>query len=1009
MTDAEKLVAFREIDGKQVVELVKISWPDPGDIYYSSTLDPHLFRGIPIDASSIELRLPGRTFQEILSDSTIGDDRVPLKLWDADGVISDLAATHGSGQRVEIFYWLPQVALLLPMWFGHMQPMEEGGRDWFKCSAEVGFRSSMLPLPRRPILNSCSALFGAWLATQEEIDESGCPYNRHLTAGSLSGFTPAGAANVNTSSGIIKNAGGNAWNAGASHATAVGDGDDAVMEVVRGAPYAIAGFSTTPNPRSYTDFLIGLQWNPDGSLTIQYNNGASQRGNAASTSSGDTLRIEKRAGSFRLFKGSTELRPSGYAPPAPAGTLYLAVAIQNEGSGVTSVSVAVGDIGASVAVGNLDPATSQPYTDCPRNRPACIARLGDDLSYLGFDTVIQSYTVNQTKGPNINVTTRGNESNLKRPLRVIAGKRHVSELDLLAYTVEPDTKHPEGGAVAVLFEISEGPNQSQSNQKVNGVAIGAMHLNARNGEPRQARTGFSPQVANYSSTALFFGRAQGDFTKISASDLQGECDVEGLRDVRHYSDETTFAEVYSRVRAWWLLHCLRNRIWGHGLATSRFEIEEDWIALAEWDAESVSFTDVDGTIYTGRRTSFNAELIDRSTQQQINDICLAGRYSLPFPDRGKSRIVPLKKVDIFTAGPFADHAFMGALVRLPTEGERNDWIAALDAAQVVSPLALFNEARARITALFNLTEYSDRARTDEEFINDCYLACLNRPPDPGGAVFWLNDLTLYGRAHTLNAISGSPEAQDRTSDDEFPTFTDEGSSRNICVDENQKSTLVRQIVSDAEVPNRAMVIFDDSAHDNAERPLPFEDPIQQLRAGFAFGDTTRRVVEKTYTALGVTDLGEAVRLGNLLLHLGPFDEGGTVNYLRVRFTAWFSDCLTLRKYQVIKVKSACLDRYKEPIVTTSGTVAGTRPFEFFRIRSIRRLPNLKVEISAQAYPVDYYDKLESVTQPPPIIGTGGQGNPGGDRRIPPGPVPVDPGEVTIEPDRVRFKLMEAAT
>jgi hypothetical protein len=32
---------------------------------------------------------------------------------------------------------------------------------------------------------------------------------------------------------------------------------------------------------------------------------------------------------------------------------------------------------------------------------------------------------------------------------------------------------------------------------------------------------------------------------------------------------------------------------------------------------------------------------------------------------------------------------------------------------------------------------------------------------------------------------------------------------------------------------------------------------------------------------------------------------------------------------------------------------------------------------AQAYPVDYYETLEDSTQPPPIIGSGGDGNPGG--------------------------------
>jgi uncharacterized protein DUF4214 len=1012
-TDAEKLEALREIAGKEVVELVKVSWPAPdGEVYYVSTLDPYLFRDIPIDGGLLELRLPGRTFQDILNDATIGDDRVPLKLWDADGAISDLAATHGSGQRVEIFYWFPQVELLLSQWFGHLQPMEDGGQEWYECTAEGGFMSSMLPLPRRAFFNSCQAVFGGLLDTQEEIDESDCPYNRHLTAGSSANPTYQNNANgtVGSNGAFTKTSGGNAWNCGASHTQDVNAGEDAMFEFTVGSGYAAAGFTTTASPVSgNADFAFGLQWNPDGSVTIKHS-GTLLWANAARWTVGDIFRVEKRNGVFRAFKGSAEIRPNGFSAPAPADPLYLGIAIQNEGAGISAGHVAIGDIGASVAVGNLDPATSQPFTDCPRNREACVARLGDDLNYLGFDTVISSYVVGQTKGPNITVTTRGNESNLKRPLRVIAGQRHVSDLDLLAYTVEPDTKHPEGGAVSVLFAISEGPNKSQANQSVNGVVIGAMHLNARNGEPRQARTGFSPQVSNYSSTALFFGRAQGDFTKTSADQLRGEVDVEGLRDVRRYTDETTFVEEYSQTRAWWLLHSLRNRRWGHGLDVARFVIQ-DWIDLAEWDAESTSFTDVDGTLYVSRRTSFNAELIDRSTQQQINDICLAGRYGLPFRDQGKLRIVPLSRVSVFSAGPFTDHAFMGALVRMPTPSEREDWVEALEAAQLTSTAALFAEGQDRITALFESAEYTARARTDVEFVDDCYLACLNRAAEPEGEAFWVAEIAAHDRAHVLNAISGSPEALERVTDDEFPLFTDEGSARNICVDANQRSTLTRQILSDAEVPNRLVVTFDDSAHGNAERPLVFEDELQQLRAGRAFGDTTRRVVEKTNSLLGVTDLGEAVRGGNLLLHLGPFDEGGTVNYLRIKFTAWFSDCLTLRKYQVIKVLSSQLERYKEPTVTPSGAaiLSSAKSFVYFRIRSMRRLPDLKVEISAQAYPVDYYDKLESVTQPPPIIGTGGELNPAGDRRTPPGPVPIDDGEITIDPDRVRFRLMEAVT
>jgi hypothetical protein len=999
------LAALRALPFIEVVELVKVSWQTPdGDIYYVSTLDPYLLRGLT-GGLTLEARLPGRTFQEILNDATIADDKVSLKLWDGDGKISDLATTHGSGQRGEIFYWFPQIALLLSQYIGHLQPPTEAGIDWYTCDLASGFMSSMLPLPRRALYTGCQNMFGGRLKTQAEIDEGGCPYNLHLTQATLVAFDPAHAANVDTSSGIIKNAGGSAWNAGASHATAVTAGDDAVIEVVRGAPYAIAGFSTVNNPTNFTDFLVGLQWNPDGSLTIQYNNGTAQRGKAAATVSGDTLRVEIRAGRFRVYIGGREIVLGDWSPPAPAYPLYLGIAIQNVSSGVTAANVLIGDIGPAPAIGLLDPATGLPFTECPRTRPASIARLGDDLSYLGFDTIIQSYTVGQTKGSNITVTTRGNESNLKRPLRVIYGERDVQDLDLLAYTVEPDTKHPEGGFVACLFAVSEGPIQEMTKCAVNGAEIEAMHLNIRLGELRQPRTSFSASPANYSGTALCFGRAgPGDFTQTQADQLRGSCHVKGKNDVRRYTNAFTYVEEYSVERAWALLDVLRNKRWGLGYDVSRFEIQ-DWIDLDAWAHEIVSFTDADGTHYTSQRTQFHAELIDRSAQQQVNDICLAGRFSLPYLDQGKRRIKPLRAFpELFTPMQFTDKAFLGSLNRLPTTGgggELPTWVSALNTAIASGAAALVTTAATLVKGRFQSAEYIALATPNDVFVTNLYAAYLGRLPDALGQV-WISalDASSLTRSQVEDDFGNSDEFGNRVrgmlGDSALPYFTDRGSSRNICW-ENDKTTLVRQIASDAEVPNRIIVNFDDTAHGNAQRPLTFEDIDAQLRAGYASGDTSRRAVEKTYTALGVTDIGEAVRLGNILLHLGEFDEGGTINNLRIQFTTWFSECLTLRKYQGIKVESDRMDR-----MNAIRADQGLPSFKYFRIRSMRRMPDLKVQISAQAYAQDFYDLMESWTQPPPIIGTPGGGNPGGDLRLPPFRLGIL--SASHDADRITFQL-----
>src|SRR5262249_8518367 len=158
--------------------------------------------------------------------------------------------------------------------------------------------------------------------------------------------------------------------------------------------------------------------------------------------------------------------------------------------------------------------------------------------------------------------------------------------------------------------------------------------------------------------------------------------------------------------------------------------------------------------YQAERTSFNAELIDRSTQQQINDICLAGRYCLPYPDAGKLRIKPLgRALELFSpATAVIEPAFHGALDREATPAESNDWSTAPTAARETSAAAAVSEASSRIWFLFHSSEYTARARTDSEFLEDVYWAYLNRASNPEGFAFWLDDVATAGRDHVLAAF-----------------------------------------------------------------------------------------------------------------------------------------------------------------------------------------------------------------------------------------------------------------
>lgn len=153
--------------------------------------------------------------------------------------------------------------------------------------------------------------------------------------------------NVSTGAGgaITKNAGGTAWNAGASHNVDVVDGDDAFFEFVVGTGYATAGFSTTSSPTSgNTDFKFGIQWNPDGSVSIKYN-GTSVLGNVTHWVTGDRFRVELRNRRFRLFKESAEIFPQGMVVPTPTYPLALGIAMQIVGAGVSESKVQINSIG----------------------------------------------------------------------------------------------------------------------------------------------------------------------------------------------------------------------------------------------------------------------------------------------------------------------------------------------------------------------------------------------------------------------------------------------------------------------------------------------------------------------------------------------------------------------------------------------------------------------------------------------------------------------------------------
>jgi hypothetical protein len=297
-------------------------------------------------------------------------------------------------------------------------------------------------------------------------------------------------------------------------------------------------------------------------------------------------------------------------------------------------------------IGIADPLTGEPYTDCPRATVGdCSARLVTARYWPAFKTVVESITNNQTKGPNLLATAIGNEGSLTDPIRMFYGFRTLKGLRVLAFRPESDTNHPDKGFVAAVFEVSEGPIQSLYNFYINGAFVGFEHQNLRLGELGQPATFFSPNFNSYSGTAHGFGRIQGDFRNVSASNLSASIQGYGLRDIRVYSDPDTFTEQYTTSPTWCVADMLTRKRCAYGEDYARYN-KQSMIDCAAWHDETVALHDPNGNLFPGTRSTFNAEVVARATSQQIYDACVAARMAVPFMWAGEKHFYPLKKETI---------------------------------------------------------------------------------------------------------------------------------------------------------------------------------------------------------------------------------------------------------------------------------------------------------------------------------------------------------------------------
>lgn len=130
---------------------------------------------------------------------------------------------------------------------------------------------------------------------------------------------------------------------------------------------------------------------------------------------------------------------------------------------------------------------------------------------------------------------------------------------------------------------------------------------------------------------------------------------------------------------------------------------------------------------------------------------------LSAPQAGCSR-GPEQYVRTFFGGLFSTSNYEGALARPPSASELTYWTSTF--AQAQSQGTLLSAAQNLGYTLFQSQEYANRGRSNRDFVYDCYVAFLQRFPEPGGWDFWTAQADTYGQAAVLPGFAYSVEFSD---------------------------------------------------------------------------------------------------------------------------------------------------------------------------------------------------------------------------------------------------------
>ena len=83
---------------------------------------------------------------------------------------------------------------------------------------------------------------------------------------------------------------------------------------------------------------------------------------------------------------------------------------------------------------------------------------------------------------------------------------------------------------------------------------------------------------------------------------------------------------------------------------------------------------------------------------------------------------------------FVYRMYKTVLGREPEESGFNTWVSLLESGKM--------SAAELVSSFFESNEYTAKAKSNEEILNDCYQAMMNRGPDAGGKAYWMDHLNV---------------------------------------------------------------------------------------------------------------------------------------------------------------------------------------------------------------------------------------------------------------------------